>query len=288
MPDHRRTEPTAPRSGAVTSPPSRRPPRGPVFYAHRGASLELPENTLESFARALELGAHAIETDAHVTCDGHAVLSHDETGMRAAGVPDAIAERTLTEVQRWDAGKNFTDPTGARTQARRGVTIPTLAEALRAFPDTRFNVDVKPRDGSAAHAVVRTVRDARACERVLLTSFHFPTITRVRALGYEGPTGLSRREVLALLGLPLPLARRAQGALVGEKGTSNGLRAQIPYRLGRVSLGTPAVLDRLHALGIFVDYWTVNELDVARALLALGADGIMTDDPARIAPAFVS
>ena len=56
----------------------------PIIYAHRGASFELPENTLEAFAFAfaLALGANAIETDAHPTRDGHVVLSHDPTGER--------------------------------------------------------------------------------------------------------------------------------------------------------------------------------------------------------------
>ncbi|HSO33672.1 MAG TPA: glycerophosphodiester phosphodiesterase family protein, partial [Labilithrix sp.] len=58
----------------------------PMLYAHRGASRELPENTLEAFRLALELGADALETDAHMTRDGRIVLSHDPAGLRMAGV----------------------------------------------------------------------------------------------------------------------------------------------------------------------------------------------------------
>ena len=67
----------------------------PTVYAHRGASFELPENTLESFRLALDLGADAIETDAHMTRDGRIVLSHDATGERAAGVPGQQQLRLL-------------------------------------------------------------------------------------------------------------------------------------------------------------------------------------------------
>lgn len=262
--------------------PDDAPRKRPLFYAHRGASFELPENTVESFARAVALGADVLETDVHVTRDGHVVLSHDPTGLRAAGVPDAVASVTLEELKRWDAGRTFADRTGARAYARRGLTIPTLDEILRAFPQMPFNVDIKLRDPAAANAVVATVRAAGACERVLLTSFHFPAVQRVRALRYEGVTGLTTREVLTLLGLPLPLARGVLRSL----GARHGVRAQIPYELGPVPFGTRVVLDRFHALGVPVDYWTVNDPAVARRLLAAGADGIMTDDPASIAPVF--
>src|SRR5690606_16081592 len=79
----------------------------PIIYAHRGSSFELPENTLESFALALEVGADALETDAHMTRDGRIVLSHDPSGMRMAGVDRLIRHATLDEVRRWDVGARF-------------------------------------------------------------------------------------------------------------------------------------------------------------------------------------
>jgi glycerophosphoryl diester phosphodiesterase len=75
--------------------------------------------------------------------------------------------------------------------------------------------------------------------------------------------------VLALLTLPALCAAR------------RGDAAQLP-----VSLGKQWVVDRAHARGLRVDFWTVNDAATARRLLALGADGIMTDDPAAVAPAF--
>jgi glycerophosphoryl diester phosphodiesterase len=95
---------------------------------------------------------------------------------------------------------------------------------------------------------------------------------RVRALGYRGPTALSRAEALSALAVPAlfrrgPFRCRAQ-------------RAQLPLSLGR-----PWVIARMKALGLAVDFWTVDDPAVARHLVALGADGIMTNDPARIIPA---
>ena len=61
---------------------------------------------------------------------------------------------------------------------------------------------------------------------------------------------------------------------------------QVPLRYGPIRLARRALIDKLHALGIAVDYWVVNDLETARGLLALGADGIVTDDPRTLAPLF--
>src|SRR5262245_31233802 len=101
----------------------------PVLYAHRGASAELPENTIEAFLRALEVGATAIETDVHLTRDGHVVVSHDPSGERAAGVPRRICDATLAEVKAWDVGRGSHVRRG-RALSESRFTIPLLEEAL--------------------------------------------------------------------------------------------------------------------------------------------------------------
>lgn len=246
----------------------------PVLYAHRGASAELPENTIEAFLRALEVGATAIETDVHCTRDRHVVISHDPSGERAAGVRARIRDATLADVKRWDVGL------GARAR-RRGAAarfeVPTLEEALAALPGVPFNVDIKQHGQEAAAAVVSAVRRAGAAERVLLTSFDAATVGHVRWLGYEGPTGLGQGEVMRLLALPFEVLRRYP---------LKGRAAQIPLRAGPLRLDTPRLIDKAHRLRIEVHYWTINDPAEAERLLALGADAIMTDDPQRIAPVF--
>lgn len=246
----------------------------PILYAHRGAATELPENTLPAFVRALELGADAIETDAHLTRDGHVVLSHDESGGRMAGVMRAIADCTLQEVQSWDVGARFVD---ARGRARRGFRMPTFAEVLRELPSTVvLNVDAKPRSDAMVDALVGLIRRFGAQGRVRIASFHAANLRRVRALGYEGQTGLAQTEVARLVFQPSPLLRRYP--LMGQA-------AQIPLKVGPIRLDTPAFLAKAHGLGLRVDYWTINDPREAERLLRLGADGIMTDDPAAVAPA---
>jgi glycerophosphoryl diester phosphodiesterase len=240
----------------------------PTLYAHRGASRELPENTLEAFRLALELGATAIETDAHMTRDGAIVLSHDPRGERMAGVGRNIRDVSLAAVRTWNVG--------AKTPGGKPYRMPTLGEALEALPGVVFNVDAKQVVPDMIPTLLRVVREARAEDRVRIASFSIRNVRRVRALGYEGQTGLAGPELAALLLAPSRLARLLR---VGDA-------AQVPLRALGMTLASQRVVDRLHGLGLRVDFWTVDDPAEARRLLALGADGIMTDDVRAVAPAF--
>lgn len=246
----------------------------PTLYAHRGASADLPENTIPAFLRALEVGATAIETDVHCTRDGHAVLCHDPTGEAAAGVRRAIRDTPLAELRTWDVGCGRGVRRRLASPGER-FAMPTLEEALRALPDVPFNVDIKQHDGATAREVVAAVRRAGAEARVLLTSFDARTVQGVRDLGYGGPTGLGQREILRLLGLPVAVL---------ERFPLRGRAAQVPVSVGPLRLDRRAFIDKAHRLGLEVHYWTINEPAEGERLLALGADAIMTDDPAALAP----
>jgi glycerophosphoryl diester phosphodiesterase len=257
-------------------PPERRQPR---LYAHRGAAVELPENTLPAFRLALELGADALETDAHLTRDGHVVLSHDSTGERMCNVRTPIGEATLEEVRSWNAGAAFVARQDALSARRAGAgevfRIPTLEEALRELPGVRFNVDAKSRHPDMVERVLDVVNRAGAADRTLLASFQADTLREIRRRGYTGQTGLAQSEVVRLLALP---ARALSWFPL------RGAAAQIPYRIYGIDLGTRAVVEKCHALGLEVHYWTVNEPALAAKLLDIGADAIMTDDPRAIGP----
>lgn len=244
----------------------------PLLYAHRGAAAELPENTLPSFRRALEVGANALETDVHLTRDGHVVISHDPTGARLAGVARAIRDATLAEVETWDVGRAFRERRGGHPER---FTIPTLDALLAETPGVPVNVDIKQHDARTAAAVVAAVRRRDAEARVLLTSFDTATLRRVRRLGYGGPTGLGRSEAARLVFLPAVALRVSPLA---------GRAAQIPTHLGPVRLDRRALIEKAHALGLLVHYWTINDPAEAGRLLEMGADAIMTDDPRAIAP----
>ena len=140
---------------------------------------------------------------------------------------------------------------------------------MGAFPGVPLNVDLKI---DAAELAVDLLRRLGAEQQVTLASFSSATLRRVRALGYPGPTSLGRSEVVRLVFLPA-IAQRGPLAPPGQ-------RAQLPLYLAK-----PWMIRRCHALGLRVDFWTVNDPSLAAALVAMGADGVMTDDPESIVQA---
>ena len=242
----------------------------PMLFAHRGAAIERPENTMVSFQRALEHGAFALETDVHMTRDGHIVVSHDADGRRMAGEERSIRASTLAEVKRWDLGRGFVDATGERPFAGQGVRMPTLEELLVAFPAVALNIDMKQTTPSMVKPMLALLEKHGAPSRVLLASFSSRTLREVRASGYVGTTELGRDKVLRLRVLPRMLLRYA---------ALHNVRAQLPVRQGPLRFDDRAFIEKCHALGVKVDFWTINDVTEARRLLELGADGIMSDDP---------
>jgi glycerophosphoryl diester phosphodiesterase len=248
----------------------------PLIYAHRGASLELPENTLHAFELALSLGADALELDAHMTADGFVVVSHDESGMRMAGLPTPIRRTRLREVLRWDVGWGFVDGHGRRPYSGKGYSMPTLAEVIAAFPGVVLNVDAKQESPSMMRAMLEVIAAGAAEHRVRVASFSSRNLREALRLGWTGKLGMAERDVARLYFAPDALLSRS---------TIAADAAQIPLSAGPLRLATQGFVDKAHRHGVRVDFWTVNDVETARALAGIGADGIMTDDPRTVAPA---
>lgn len=241
------------------------------LYAHRGAAAERPENTLPAFERAVAIGVDGLELDVHATRDGHAIVSHDPDGARMTAVPIAWAELDLAQVRTLDAGWGFVAPDGTRPFAGQRIGVPTFEEVLTAFPALRLNVDLK--DPRAIDPMLAVIARHGAEERVTLASFHVRTLWAVRRRGYAGETALAQAEVASLLALP---------AVAWRQLPLTGSAAQVPVHAGAIRLDRPAFIAKCHAAGLRVDYWTIDDPAEAQRLLALGADGIITNDPAAL------
>jgi glycerophosphoryl diester phosphodiesterase len=245
----------------------------PWLVAHRGGSRLAPENTLVAFDRAAALGADAIETDVRRSRDGVVMVFHDEDTAALTGEPGTIEGRTAAELERLDVAHAFSDDGGDSFPLRgAGLRIPTFAEALRRYPRMRFNVDAKSEDPALADALARVIREARAEERVCVGSFFDAQAERLGAL-LPGvcrflPQDAATRHVMAA---------KAGAAPVGLPGGYD--LADLPARMGDLTVVDPPVLDHFHRLGIPVHVWTVDDEDEMRALLGLGVDGIVTDRP---------
>jgi len=250
---------------------------GPLLFAHRGASLERPENSLPAFELGLALGADVLELDVHPSRDGVFVVSHDPTGARMCGVERALSACDWSEIARWDAGFGFIDREGRRAFAGAGIHPSRFDDVLDALPDALLNVDVKNAREPELRKLLDLIAARGAQSRVLLTSFVARVLGVVRRLGYQGPLGLSQREVVRLVFTPAFVTRRLPFA---------GRRVQIPTRSGPLDLTRPRLFRKCRDLGLSLDYWVINEPTEARHLLQRGAAGIITDDTRSLAQVF--
>jgi glycerophosphoryl diester phosphodiesterase len=247
------------------------------LYAHRGAAAERPENTMPAFERAVEIGVDALEMDVHLTRDDQLIVVHDDTAARTAAAQIAWAKLDLADARRLDVGWGFVADDGTRPFSGKGICVPTFEEVLDAFPSLLLNVDLK--GGRAVEVMLALLRRKRAEERVTLASFQTRTALAVRRAGFAGETALSQGEVIALLSLPAVLWRQLP---------FTGTAAQIPVHHGAIRFDRTAFIAKCHSLGLRVDFWTIDDHDEAARLLGLGADGIITNDPAAIRPLFYS
>ena len=227
------------------------------IIAHRGSSVDRPENTLASTLRAIEAGATAVEVDVRTTRDGRLVLSHDPTLDRTTDGTGPIGEKTLEEIRRLDAGSWF----DKRYAAER---IPTLDEVLgvcRGKIDVLL--DLKETGGDYARRVVDVVKKHGEPNR---------TIVGVRSV--------EQSELFRIL---LPQARRI-GLIATPTDIERYVATGVEWiRLWPKWLTDDTLVERVRKAGVRLhlngETGTPEELSV---LLKHRPDSVSGDDPARI------
>ncbi|GAA3823917.1 glycerophosphodiester phosphodiesterase [Nocardioides panacisoli] len=230
-----------------------------LAFAHRGGAyhpeIEGLENTLAAFRHAAALGYDYLETDVHVTRDGVLLAFHDEVLDRVTDRGGAIGDLDLAEIRE------------ARIGGREQV--PTLAELVDAFPEARFNIDLKSE--RAVDALADFIAARGLWDRVLVGAFSPGRIRRFRQLtGARVPTAAHPLEILAYRLLPSArLAERLAGA--------DFEAFQVPHRRGRLRVVTRGFVRRAHAAGLHVHVWTIDDPAEMEELLDRGVDGLFTD-----------
>ncbi len=240
---------------------------------------EAPENTLVCFQKAVEQGAGFVEFDVRGTKDGEVVIIHDATLERTASGRGRVKHRGLKDLKALDAGYRFT-PDGGRSFPCRGqsIEIPTLAEFLTAFRETRAIVEIKQARPSIVRRVIEIVRDLHSEDRVLLATERDEIMREIRGQIHEQhltiATGFSYGEVAAFM------------TWLGEGRTRSyqplGQAFQIPPVYQGMALVNRQTVAAAHELGIEMFVWTVNDIEEMKRLLELEVDGIITDYPARL------
>ncbi|MGJ9421845.1 glycerophosphodiester phosphodiesterase family protein [Aeromicrobium sp. CF3.5] len=224
---------------------------GPLAIAHRGGAGLAAENTFEAFARSHALGIRYLETDVRLTRDGELVIFHDAQLRRATGREGRVGDHSLAELS-------------AMTVLGSGRVI-SLREALTAFADTCFVIDVK--EAAAVTPLADLLRELGAGHRVCAAASHGSWLRALsEATGPELSTALPWRHLVHL-------------ALRGPIGHGQAAFAHLPLRLGRVPVFRDDLVARAHDAGIRVIVWTVDDPDTMHRLLDHGVDGIITDRP---------
>lgn len=250
----------------------------PTILGHRGAAGDAPENTLAAFDHGLSVGAHVLESDVHCTRDGVPVLIHDPTVERTTDGRGPIAELDWKELRALDAGHHF-QPEGSNEFPfrERGLSVPSLEEAFKTFPEARFNLEIKSPMPVAVERTLAWIRELDREERTLVTAGDDAVMARLRE-------GLERGRLRPALGASLAdILDVVRAAVAGKPPSTDSQALQIPTAFGGRPLVTPELVAHAHQHGIVIHVWTINERAEIERLLDLGCDGIVTDHPGRMA-----
>lgn len=252
---------------------------------HRGARAVWPENSLQAFVFAAEVGATTLELDVVVTAEGAVVVSHEPwlnpticSGPEGESLgPESrvsLYTMPLATLQRCDCG-SLGNPRFPRQQ-RVPAFKPTLQQVVDAVngcrrPSVRYNIEVKhaqdwvgvyaPEAEVAVERVLAAVAAAGIAERTTLQSFSAAVLERVHAAAAGVRTAWLMEE---------------------ERGVEEAL-ALLSFKPDIYSphhvLLSPEEVERAHALGVQVVPWTVNEAERMAELWTWGVDGVISDDP---------
>jgi len=246
-----------------------------LVIAHRGGRSLGPENTLYTFKRAIELGTDVLEIDLQTTSDGALVILHDRKVDRTTNGKGAVDSFALSELKKLDAGFRWSsDNSGSYPLRSKGITIPTLTEVFKAFPDTRINIEIKSSQVNTIQNLCRTIRDHGMSDSVMVACFDAGKLGEFRSLCPEVATSAGASEAAMFYWL--------QWANLESAYSPSAQALQIPETYGDHRIATRRFLDAAHARNMRVHVWTVNEVEAMQRLIDLGVDGIMTDYPERL------
>ncbi len=227
--------------------------RRTLAFGHRGALALAPENTLAGFKLALDLGADGVEFDIHLSRDGQVVVHHDPTVDRTTNGSGAIAEMTLAELKKLDAGASRPDCTGPER-------IPTLTETLQLIRGRgRAQIELKEESPEAL----------------------MPALEIIRSLGQEKDCALLsfRPRLIALARQQAPEIERDLIVIRPFRQVEAALDAGVTVLNLPTPFVTARVVNRAHAAGMEVGAGIVNHEPTMRRLIEAGVDRLYSDRP---------
>lgn len=241
------------------------------IVAHRGGSLEAPENTLIAFEQASKIAPDILfEFDIHQTKNGELVVFHDPTLERTTNGQGLLKEKTLAELQALDAGFKFQNIDGEFCWRGKGVQIPTLETILSKFQN-RMIIEFKSQEVGIENKAIELLEKYQAQERVMIASEHGELINRFRQLKPKWNYGASKDDIFR--GVLLT------SAFLEPIGTWPANAYLIPEKEGKIQVLTSRFLNEVQRRGKKLLVWTVNNDADMKRLKTFGVNGLITDRP---------
>ena len=210
---------------------------------HRGAKTYEIENTLESFKKAIELGANAVELDVRTSGDGELIISHDDNLKKVYGEDVRINGTTLDKLK---------ELTGNR--------IATLNEVLRFIDGNVEKILVELKETGYEEKVLDVINKEKLKDKVIIVSFLGEALAQTRDLDGEIETGLIYSKI--------------------KKPIEAALKLNAQYLVPLYRFVHRRDVAKAHKSNLKVIVWTINTKEEARLYMAKDVDGIATDKPA--------
>lgn len=226
---------------------------GVAISAHRGGSEEAPENTLESFRYAIEVGSSYIETDVQLSADGIPYIFHDDDLSRLLNMDVTFNSLHSNQIEELKLFGSY--------------QIPKLETALTQFPNALFQIDLKTDE--VALPAMKVIESLNAFDRICIASFSSNRLQKVRKEFPETCFSMGPNEILNLL--------LSSFGLYNKKVFGDCLQVPI-YQYG-IKLVTRRFVKYVQSIGLKIHVWTINDVKTMEKLIDLDVDGIITDRP---------
>lgn len=249
----------------------------PIVLAHRGGCGIAPESSMAAFQQSAELGVQGFEIDIRLTKDEEILVFHDEYVDRTTDGAGRVADMTLEELRGFDLGYHFIDADGRHSYRGKGEKVVLLKELFKKFPQMLINIDIKDSPETYEGSLIpsklwRLIESMDVQNRVVVTSFFDEQIDRFNLYAQNRVAiGAGENEV-----------RKAFTAFNSQFGHLYQPRAdvfQIPVRSSMFRLDSQRFISFLENLNVSVHYWTIDDAEEMKALIAAGAKGIITRRP---------
>jgi len=237
------------------------------IIGHRGSSFLAPENTLSAFHLGWQ-ETTICEADIQPTADGRLVVIHDANTARTTGVRYNVCEHTLDSLKLLDAGS-------WKGRQWQGEPIPTLDEVPEAMPDERQILIEMKTGADVIPELARVIEASGKADRVQLQSFFYPACVQARQTFPDSP-------VYLLVAATQELLTKVWGPPIDEivaRAVNAGLDG---IGLNDTGLLTYDAVRQIHAAGLRVLVWTIDQVSDAKRLLDLEVDGVITNRPGRL------